>query len=180
MLGALIHCWVHLAGVSGGEKTYIGSGIIIKIYPALSLAIGGRDGMDGSRGHWMTRSNYRTRHQSWLPQVLPCCWAHLAGVSGGIKLRLKSIIIIKIYPGLYAAIGGRDGMDCSRRLWMTCSINRTRHQSVLGDRLRRWGHWVVFFINIHIYICSYSISMYILPFPVPQKRRELVDGGSFG
>ena len=66
MLGALIHCWVHLAGVSGGEKMYSGSSIIIKIYPALFLAIGGRDGMDGGRGHWMTHSNYRTRHQIWL------------------------------------------------------------------------------------------------------------------
>jgi hypothetical protein len=66
MLGVLIHCWVHLAGVSGREKTYSGSSIIIKIYPALSLAIGGRDGMDGGGGHWMTHSNYRTRHQSWL------------------------------------------------------------------------------------------------------------------
>ena len=65
MLGALTCCWVQLAGVSGGEKTYSGSSIIIKIYPALSLAIGGWDGMDGDRGHWMTRSNYRTRHQSW-------------------------------------------------------------------------------------------------------------------
>ena len=59
MLGALIHCWVHLAGVLGGEKMYLGSTVIIKIYPAFSLAIGGRDGMDGSRGHWMTHSNYR-------------------------------------------------------------------------------------------------------------------------
>jgi hypothetical protein len=66
MLGALIHCWVHLAGGSGGEKTYSGSSILIKIYPALSLAIGGRDSMDGGGGHWMTRSNYRTRYQSWL------------------------------------------------------------------------------------------------------------------
>jgi len=47
---------VHLAGVSGGEKIYSGSSIIIKIYPALSLAIGGRDGVDGSGGHWMTSS----------------------------------------------------------------------------------------------------------------------------
>jgi hypothetical protein len=58
MLGALIHCWVQLAGVSGGEKTYLGSSIIIKIYPALSLAIGGQDGMDGGAllcnlfGYW--------------------------------------------------------------------------------------------------------------------------------
>ena len=66
MLGALIHCWVHLAGVSGGEKMYSGSRIIIKIYPALSPAIEVRDGMDGGGGHWMTHSNYRTHHQSWL------------------------------------------------------------------------------------------------------------------
>jgi hypothetical protein len=66
MLGALIHYWAQLAGVSGREKTYSGSSIIIKIYPALSLAIGGRDGMDGGGGHWMTCSNYRTCHQAWL------------------------------------------------------------------------------------------------------------------
>ena len=66
MLGVLIHYWVQLAGVSGGEKTYAGSSIIIKFYPALSLAIGGRDGMDGSRRHWMMHSNYRTCHQTWL------------------------------------------------------------------------------------------------------------------
>ena len=66
MLGALIHCWVQLVGVSCREKSYSGSGIIIKIYPTLSLATGGREGMDGGGGHWMTHSNYRTHHQSWL------------------------------------------------------------------------------------------------------------------
>jgi hypothetical protein len=66
MLGAPIHCWVQLAGPWGGKKTYLGSSIIIKIYPALSLAIGGGDGMDGGGGHWMTHSNYRTRHQTCL------------------------------------------------------------------------------------------------------------------
>ena len=66
MLGVLIHCWVHLVGVLGREKTYSGSRIIIKFYPTLSLAIGGRDGMDGGEGHWMTHSNYRTCHQSWF------------------------------------------------------------------------------------------------------------------
>ena len=45
-----------MAGVSGGEKIYSGSSIIIKIYPALSLAIGGWDRVDGGRGHWMTSS----------------------------------------------------------------------------------------------------------------------------
>ena len=51
MLGALIHCWVQLAGGSGGEKTYSGSSIIIIIYPSLSLAIGGWDGVDAGGGH---------------------------------------------------------------------------------------------------------------------------------
>jgi hypothetical protein len=63
------------------------------------------------------------------PRALPRCWAHLAGVLGGVKLHLRSTIIIKIYPALSAAIGGRYGMDCSRRVWMTCPIYRTRHQS---------------------------------------------------
>ena len=61
----------------GGEKTYSGSSIIIKIYPALSLAIGGQDRMDGSGGHWMTCSNYRTRHPAWLSGrflVVGCIW----------------------------------------------------------------------------------------------------------
>jgi hypothetical protein len=66
MLGAPPRCWARLAGVSSGEKTYLGSSILINIYPALSAAIGGRDGMDCSGALWMTCSNYRTRHQSWL------------------------------------------------------------------------------------------------------------------
>jgi hypothetical protein len=40
-------------GISGGEKIYLGSSIIIIIYPALSAAIGGQDGMDGGRALWM-------------------------------------------------------------------------------------------------------------------------------
>ena len=74
MLGALICCWAQLVGVSGGEKTYLGSSIIIKIYPTLSLAIGGRDRMDGGGGHWMTCSNYRTRHLSGRLLAVRCNW----------------------------------------------------------------------------------------------------------
>ena len=70
MLGALIHVWVHLAGVSGGEKTYLGSSIILKIYPAVSLAIGGRDGMDGRRRIWMTCSINRTRQSLGIVLVI--------------------------------------------------------------------------------------------------------------
>ena len=53
MLGPAPHCWAHLAGVSGGEKIYSGSTILIKIYPALSPIIRGRDGVDVSRCIWM-------------------------------------------------------------------------------------------------------------------------------
>ena len=77
MLGVLIHCWVHLAGVLGRENTYLGSTIIMKIYPALSLAIGGQEGMDGSGGHWMMHSNYRTCRHSWLSGhflTVGCIW----------------------------------------------------------------------------------------------------------
>ena len=73
-------------------------------------------------------------------RVLPHCWAHLAGFSGGVKLFLAPIVIIKIYPALSTAIGGQDGMDCRRRLRMMHSINRICHQSqrlgivfVVGD-----------------------------------------------
>ena len=65
-----------------------------------------------------------------------CNWREFRG--GGMYS--GSTIIIKIYPACSLAIGGRDGMDCSRRLQMTCSINRIRHQSwrlgivfVVGD-----------------------------------------------
>ena len=62
-------------------------------------------------------------------RALPRYWAHLAGVSGGVQLHSESDVIMKIYPALSTVIGERYGMDGRRRLWMTCSINRTRHQS---------------------------------------------------
>ena len=70
-------CWVHLAGVSGGEKIYLGSSILMKIYPALSLVMGGQDGVDGGGAHWMTCSIIRTHHQSWLSGrflTVRCIW----------------------------------------------------------------------------------------------------------
>ena len=51
-------------------------------------------------------------------RALPHCWAHLAGVLGGVKLYSAPIIIIKISLALSAAVGGQDWMDGSRRLWM--------------------------------------------------------------
>ena len=63
-LRALPRCWAHLAGFSDGIKWYPAPNIIIIIYPALSAVIGGQDGLDGSRVHWMTCSIIRPRHQS--------------------------------------------------------------------------------------------------------------------
>ena len=90
-------------------------------------------------------------------------------------MHLWSIIIIKIYPALSVVIGGRDGMDCGRRVWMTCSINKSSI-TALEDGLRRWGCWAVFFIDIYIYMSNYNIAMHVPPFPMHQERRDWVDG----
>jgi hypothetical protein len=102
MLGVLIHCWVLLVGVSGGGKMYSGSSIIIKIYPALSLAIGGRDGMDGGGGHWMTCSINSTPHPSWLSGLLGA----LRGRFGWGKVSLGAIILINFHPVFHLHIWG--------------------------------------------------------------------------
>src|SRR5438105_216672 len=67
----------------------------------------------------------------------PCCWVHLAGVSGREKVYLGSSTLIKIYPALSAAIRGRDGVDCGRLIWMTRAT-----PSFLGN-LTNFGAWVV-------------------------------------
>ena len=85
-----------------------GSSIIIIIYPTLSPAIGGRDGMDGSGGHWMTHSIISTH---MAQQALPCCWVHFVGVSGGIKTYIGSIMLIKTHPTIYLAIEGGERVD---------------------------------------------------------------------
>jgi len=63
-LPALPHGWAHLAGVLSGIKLYSVPIIIIKIYPTLSAAVGGQDGMDGSSCIWMMCSINRIRNQS--------------------------------------------------------------------------------------------------------------------
>ena len=64
-LGPLTRCWVQLEGVPGVENIYTGCIILIKNYSALSVVIGGREGVDGVRGHWMTCPINRTLHQLW-------------------------------------------------------------------------------------------------------------------
>ena len=84
----------------------LGSTVIIKIYPALSLAIGEWDGMDGSRGHWMMCSIIRTHHQSWRSRALPHCWVHLVG---GVKTYSGFIILIKLALPFPWLLGGAMG-----------------------------------------------------------------------
>jgi hypothetical protein len=106
-------------------------------------------------------------------RALPCHWAHLAGVSGGVNLYTVSIIIIKIYPALSAAVWG-VGWDGSQQaplddvfyLWNTSSITALRAHS------HHWGHWAIFFLHIYTYISSYNIAIPYLPFTMPQGRRE--------
>ena len=80
-------------------------------------------------------------------RALPRCWVHLAGVSGGKKKYLVSSILIKIYPTLFTAIGGWDGMDASGAQWMTCAINSTRHPSVLAFVVRGVGNMILYEIT---------------------------------
>ena len=53
MLGLPPHCWAHLVGVLDRKNIYLGSTVLIKIYPALSPTIRGQDGVDVSRCSWM-------------------------------------------------------------------------------------------------------------------------------
>ena len=49
-------------------------------------------------------------------------------VSGGEKIYLGSGELIIIITSICAPQRGRDGMDCVGVVWMTCSINSSRHQ----------------------------------------------------
>ena len=90
--------------------------MLIKIYPALSAAIGGRDGVDGRMCSWMTLHSHLPYWETSPDLVLGCplCWAQLAAVLGRVKLYYGSSILIKNYPTLSAAIGGWDGVDAKR------------------------------------------------------------------
>ena len=171
---------MHLAGVSGGEKIYSGSSIIIKIYPALSLAIGGRDGVDGGGGHWMTSSRRVLIIEHVINHGSLGASSLLGSFGGGFRW---GKIIFRVYyncknlscPFCCHWGAGWDGLqqallDDVFYLWNTSSI------TVLGARSRRWGHWAIFFIGIYTCMSSYNINIPILPFTMPQGRREWVDG----
>ena len=113
MLGSHPRCWARLAGVLDGKNIYSGSTMLIKIYPTLSAAIGGRDRVDGRRCSWMTPHSHLPYWETSPDLVLGCplCWAQLAAVLDGVKLYYGSSILIKNYPTLSAAIGGWDGVD---------------------------------------------------------------------
>jgi len=62
---------------------------------------------------------------------------------------LESITLLIAYSTINLAIGEWDGVDCSRRLWMMCSIYGTRHQSLcLGIVLVVGDVGQFFFIEI--------------------------------
>ena len=67
-LRALPRCWAHLVGLLAQVTLYLELITLIQTYSTLFIAIGGRDGMDAGGTHWMTHSNYRTCHQSWLSE----------------------------------------------------------------------------------------------------------------
>jgi hypothetical protein len=53
------------------------------------------------------------------------------------KMYLGSITLMKTYTALFAAIGGRDGMDAGRVHQMTCAIYGTHQPLVLGSPVSR-------------------------------------------
>jgi hypothetical protein len=55
------HCWAHRGWKIVYYKMYLGSITPMRTYPALFVAIGGRDGMDAGGVHQMTCAIYRTR-----------------------------------------------------------------------------------------------------------------------
>ena len=67
---------------------------------------------------------------------------------------LGSITLMKTYPALFAAIGGRDGMDAGRVHQMICAIYRTCQP--LGAHCL--GCWAYFFMAIYMCVSSYNRS----------------------
>ena len=103
----------------------------------------------------------------------PHCWAHLAGISGGVKIYLGPSILIKIIPPLSAAIGGQDGMDGSRAYWMTLPFWEV--PSIPGSGMLL-GSWDWFFIEKKGYITSYSVCNYNSTYYICSGGQEWVDG----
>ena len=55
---------------------------------------------------------------------MPLCalsryWVHFAGVLGGIKTYIGSIMLIKTHSTIYLAIEGQERVDGGAQLWMT-------------------------------------------------------------
>jgi hypothetical protein len=83
-----------------------------------------------------------------LPQAQDHCWARRGWKKVYYKMYLGSITLMKTYTALFAAIGGRDGMDAGGVHQMMCAIYGTHQPSGAGH-----SHWAYFFIAIYIYIC---------------------------
>jgi len=54
MMGLPACYWADLAEIFAAENIYLVFNILIIIYPALSAAISGWEGMDGVLAYWMT------------------------------------------------------------------------------------------------------------------------------
>jgi len=70
---------------------------------------------------------------------------------------LGSITLMKTYPALFTAIGGRDGMDAGGAHWMTCAIYRTNQRWALGVALVVWDIVLIFSLQ-YIYVSVATID----------------------
>jgi len=71
----------------GWGKYILGFRIIIINYPALSAAIGGRNGMDAGRAHWMTLPFWE------VPSKLMLGFGMLLGLMGSVFQKEKDILL---------------------------------------------------------------------------------------
>ena len=88
-------------------------------------------------------------------------------VWGGEKIYLGRGGLIIIITSICAPQRGRDGMDCVGVVWMTCSINSSRHQvrrllalkyaaglagSVVHSKNKYLSRYITFTYNLILYI----------------------------
>ena len=95
------------------------------------------------------------------------------------KMYLGSITLMKTYPALFAAIGGRDGMDAGGVHQMTCAIYRTRQPLLVA--LVVWDVGLIFSLQ-YIYV-SVARMFWSLkgrsPLSICRRRWESVDGSGW-
>jgi hypothetical protein len=95
-------------------------------------------------------------------------------------LYLGSPNLITSNAAFSACKRGRDGMDWLGAVWMTfqllCSIISTSSTIAVGGSFSLLGPLGTVFSLAKVYLGTYNIFTYIVPFSARRERREWVDG----